>query len=221
LTFVGGWAHPSAQTGPPTAEALASLGINCLVVDTFSAATAKLKSGEVDLLVVHSCRFQMLDARYTQAQREAHASLTPPDFRDAVVHHLDRGRPMLALHTAALCFDDWPAWPTLVGAAWSWERSNHPPPGVFLVEPTNDPTVIGLTRFDVVDELYRFVTPAVDARVIATATDDGGIDHPIAWLHEASGARVAYNALGHDARSLTNPGHRALLARIVDWLTDE
>jgi uncharacterized protein len=211
LTFVGGWAHPSAQTGPPTAEALASLGINCLVVDTFSAATAKLKSGEVDLLVVHSCRFQMLDARYTRAQREAHATLTPPDFRDAVVHHLDRGRPMLALHTAALCFDDWPAWPTLVGAAWRWERSNHPPPGVFLVEPTNDPTVIGLARFDVVDELYRFVTPVVDA----------GIDHPIAWLHEASGARVAYNALGHDARSLTNPGHRALLARVVDWLTDE
>jgi uncharacterized protein len=221
LAFVGGWVHPSAQTGPPTAEALASLGIDCLVADTFSAATAALTSGEVDLLVVHACRFQMLDSRYTSAQRDNHASLTPPDFQEAVVRHLSLGRPMLALHTAALCFDDWPAWSTLVGAAWSWERSNHPPPGVFLVEPTSDPLVAGLSRFDVVDELYRFVTPAVDARVIATATDDLGIDHPIAWLSEARPARVAYNALGHDARSLANAGHRALLGRIVDWLSDQ
>jgi uncharacterized protein len=220
LAFVGGWAHPSAQTGPPTADALASLGIDCLVADTFSAATVALTSGEIDLLVVHACRFQMVDSRYTQAQREEHASLTPPDFREAVVRHLDLGRPMLALHTAALCFDDWPAWSRLVGATWSWERSNHPPPGAFLVEPTNEPSVVGLDRFEVFDELYRFVTPADDARVIARATDDVGIDHPIAWLREAD-ARVAYNALGHDARSLANTGHRALLGRIINWLTDE
>jgi uncharacterized protein len=221
LALVGGWAHPSAQTGPPTAEALASLGIDCLVADTFSAATAALTPGKVELLVVHACRFQMLDSRYTRDQRENHASLTPADFQEAVVRHLSLGRPMLALHTAALCFDDWPAWSTLIGAAWSWERSNHPPPGAFLVEPTSDPSVVGLDRFEVVDELYRFVTPADDARVIATATDDVGIEHPIAWLSEAGGARVAYNALGHDNRSLANPGHRALLGRVIDWLTDE
>jgi uncharacterized protein len=221
LAFVGGWAHPSAQTGPPTADVLATLGIDSHVVDSFSAATAALMSGSVDLLVVHACRFQMLDSRYTKPQREAHASLTPLDFREAVAHHLDLGRPMLALHTASLCFDDWLAWSTLVGATWSWERSNHPPPGAFLVEPTTDPTVVGLDSFDVVDELYRFVTPAQDARVIATAPDDQGIDHPIAWLNETGPARVAYNALGHDARSLANIGHRMLLGRIVDWLTNE
>jgi uncharacterized protein len=221
LVFVGGWAHPSAQTGPPTADALAVLGIDCLVADTFTAATAALTSGEVDLLVIHACRFQMLDSRYTHAQRENHASLTPPDFQEAVVRHLSVGQPMLALHTAALCFDDWPAWSTLVGATWSWERSNHPPPRAFRVEPTSDPNVVGLARFDVFDELYRFVTPAQDARVIATATDDQGINQSIAWLRQAGGARVAYNALGHDARSLANTGHRALLERIVDWLTNE
>jgi uncharacterized protein len=220
LVFVGGWAHPAVQTGPPTRDALASLGIACTVVDAFSEATAALRQGSVDLFVVHACRFQMLDARYSSAQRAVHASLTPLDFRQAVLDHIDGGRPLLALHTGALCFDDWPEWTTLIGATWSWERSNHPAPGPFHVAPTAEPSVAGIARFEVVDELYRFVAPADGATIVATATDDAGIDHPVAWLHETGSARVAYNSLGHDARSLNNAGHRLLLKGLVDWLVD-
>lgn len=218
LAFVGGWAHPAAQTGPPTRDALASLGIACTVVDSFSEAKAALKHGNVDLFVVHACRFQMLDARYSADQRAAHASLTPLDFRQAVLDHVGGGGPLLVLHTGALCFDDWSGWTTLIGATWSWERSNHPAPGPFEVAPTEDPVVAGIARFEVVDELYRFVAPVESARIVATATDDARIDHPVAWLHDTGPARVAYSSLGHDARSLTNAGHRLLLRAIVDWL---
>jgi uncharacterized protein len=191
-----------------------------MVVDSFSEATAALQQGNVDLFVVHACRFQMLDARYSAEQRTAHSSLTPLDFRQAVLDHVDGGRPLLVLHTGALCFDDWPGWATLIGATWSWERSNHPAPGPFEVVPTAERSVAGIGRFEVVDELYRFVEPIDSALVVAKATDDAGIDHPVAWLHDTGSARVAYNSLGHDARSLANAGHRLLLKGIVDWLVD-
>jgi uncharacterized protein len=218
LLLVGGWAHPAEQTGPPTAAALASLGFGVDTVASLHAASCAMADGTFDLLVVHSCMFQMLDARYTAAQRARFASTTPEAFRAAVEQHLAAGRPLLGMHTAALCFDDWPEWAEQLGATWSWERSNHPPPAPFAVSFTIDAVVDGLLPIEVVDELYRYVTPSSSAVVLATATDDGEVTHPVAWRQQSAVARVAYSSLGHDERSLENPGHRALLGRIVDWL---
>ena len=39
------------------------------------------------------------------------------------------GRPILALHTGVICFDDWPGWGELLGGRWDWNRSSHPPLG--------------------------------------------------------------------------------------------
>lgn len=215
VAAVGGWAHPASQTGPALADALAAVGVDVTSCDGSAAAADALRAVAPDLLVVHTCRFQMLDARYTAEERSSYAELTPPSFVDAVLAHVGAGRPLLGLHTAPISFDDWDEWPVLLGATWHWDRSNHPPPGPFTVQVAD-----GAEAFTVVDELYRFVTPAVGARVVATAVDAEGIEHPQAWLHRApSGARVAYSALGHDERSLGNAAHRALLSRIVTWLT--
>ena len=219
LALVGGWAHPAAQTAPALTEAFGALGIAVECTESLDDAAARLDAG-FDLFVVHACRFQMLDARYSDEQRAAHASRTPPAFRAAVTQYLAARRPLLGLHTAALCFDDWPKWNELLGATWDWSASNHPPPGRFQVDPTVDRIVDGVASFAVVDELYRFVQPIVDAMIVATAVDSGGLRHPIVWRHNEDGTRVAYSALGHDHRSLSNPDHRLLLGRIVDWLVN-
>lgn len=220
VVIVGGWAHPGEQTGPPLAEALESFGFRPEVVEDLGAAAGRVDAG-TDLVVVHACYFQMLDARYNDDQRLAFASLTPEPLRDAISAHLAAGRPMLALHTAPICFDDWPEWSGLCGATWSWERSNHPPPGTISVrvDPAH-PVVAGLAGFDVIDELYRFVEPHPTAQVVATATDADGLVQPLVWLHRLGPARVAYDSLGHDARSLGSVGHRALLGRLLDWLAN-
>lgn len=213
VAVVGGWAHPAEQTGPALADTLASIGVLATVCDGQYEAGEEIRRRRPDLVVVHTCRFQMLDARYSPSQRDEFAELTNAGFADAVRVHTDRKRPLLGLHTAPISFDDWGQWPLLLGATWHWDRSNHPPPGPLTVQ-------VGADAFTVVDELYRFVTPAPGAQVVATAVDAEGIEHPQAWLHRApSGARVAYSALGHDERSLGNPAHRALLSRIVTWLT--
>ncbi len=219
LVIVGGWAHPAEQTGPPMAEALESLGLHVDVVSTMDAAADHLASNGTDLLVVHTCRFLMLDARYTETQRAEFRYYTPDAVRAAIAAHVAAGRPVLAMHTAPLCFDDWADWPSIVGGRWDWERSNHPPPGEFRVElaPAH-PVTAGLGSFAIVDELYRFVSPAAGAEVVATAVDADGIEQPLVWLHQRGAARVAYDSLGHDHRSLANVSHRALLSRLVGWL---
>jgi uncharacterized protein len=217
VAFVGGWAHPASRTGPAVARALRTLGHDVVVATTFAAATSALSDDTVELLVVNTCRFQMTDARYTPGQRARYASVTPDDFRRAVSDHVGRNRPVLAQHTAALCFDDWAQWSNLIGARWDWARSNHPPLGSFVVDPT---TVAGADRksFTIDDELYRFVEPAKDTEILAQATDSDGVVHPVAWRRHHDQARVAYVSLGHDRRSLDNPDHQALLQQTIDWL---
>jgi uncharacterized protein len=218
LAFVGGWAHPAAQTGPTVAAALGAVGVDTEVVDSFDDAASRLVSGDVDLLIVHTCRFLMTDARYTPQQRATFGSSTPTDFRTAVAHHVAAGRPLLALHTAVLCFDDWEEWSQTVGGRWDWERSNHPPPGVFTVTPV-EALSTACQPFEVTDELYRFVEPLAGSEVIATAMDPSGVTHPLAWrIQHRLGARVAYSSLGHDVRSLEDPGHRTFLGALVAWL---
>ena len=110
VVIVGGWAHPGEQTGPPLAEALESFGLRSEVVADLDAAAGLIDAG-TDLVVVHACYFQMLDARYNDDQRRAYASLTPEPLRHAIGAHLEAGRPLLAMHTAPISFDDWPQWP--------------------------------------------------------------------------------------------------------------
>lgn len=213
VALVGGWAHPVEMVGPALAEALGDLGWGVTVVDSTSDAAASVAAG-CDLVVVHCCRFQMLDARYSCDQRAAHAELTPDAWRSALAAHLAAGRPLLGLHTAPISFDDWAEWPNLLGARWNWDRSGHPPPGPFTVDLADG------ASFEVVDELYRFVEPTPGAELLATATDAEGIVQPLVWRHRAGPARVAYDALGHDARSLAHPAHRDLLGRLLAWLTE-
>jgi uncharacterized protein len=217
VALVGGWAHPGAVTGPALSAALDSLDVETVVVESFDAATERLHTG-VDLLVVHACRFQMTDARYSDEQRRQFASTTPPNFREAVTRHLAAGRSILGLHTAALCFDDWPDWHALLGAHWDWQRSNHPPPASFTVDAVADSMTGELGSFEVFDELYRFVEASNSSSVVASATDTDGVTHPVAWTTQLDAGRTAFSSLGHDDTSLANPNHRRLLKCLIAWL---
>jgi uncharacterized protein len=217
VALVGGWAHPGVATGPAVRAALESLGVETVVVEGFEDATDRLVAG-VDLFVVHACLFQMTDARYSADHRRQFASTTPPSFRQAVSDHLETGKPLLGLHTASLCFDDWPDWHALLGARWDWQRSNHPPPGPFTVTTTADSIAEDIGSFEVIDELYRFVEPAASSQIVATATDAEGITHPVAWTTMSLVGRAAFSSLGHDDRSLSNSAHRQLLGCLVEWL---
>src|SRR5258706_6378045 len=135
----------------------------------------------------------MLGAMFDDERDEWAMSLSD-EGRAAVVDHLARGRPLLAFHTAAICFDDWPEWADIVGARWDWERSSHPPPRPSTVRVAADhPIVDGVGEFEVVDEIYSFL----DTRGVTPllTSPRRGIEQPLLWVRDSGAERVVYDAL--------------------------
>lgn len=215
LIITGGWAHPFERTSPFLADVFLPAGFDSVIADDLDEAASILAGDQFDLITVYACWFGMSDKRY-DAVRSEWARTSSPALRDGIASHLDARRGILALHTAPICFDDWPEWPAIVGGSWNWERSWHPQPGEMSVKPEGDhPIVHGIRPFSVVDERYTDLDVSPDVDVIAwTLADDR---QAAIWTHSAGTARVVYDALGHDERSLGHADHAVVLRRCALW----
>lgn len=215
LIISGGWAHPFDRTAPFLADVLRPAGFEATIAHDVDEAADLVSQGSFDLLTVYACWFGMADARYDEV-RSIWARQTPAALRSGIDAHVAEGGGVLALHTAPICFDDWPRWPGIVGGAWNWQRSWHPQPGDLVVE-TDDqhPIVRGLGTFGVVDERYTDLDVSGEAEVIAWTVD--GDRQPAIWTHLDGTARVVYDALGHDERSLGHDDHAVVLRRAALW----
>ncbi len=136
---------------------------------------------------------------------------------DALLAHTGRGGGVVALHSSALAFGDDPRWAELAGGRWVPGVTMHPQIGHALVQAADGEAAAGLTDFVVYDERYTALErdPATD--VLAFHTEDG-LAHPLVWRRTtASGARVAYDALGHGVESYDSSARCALLLGLVSW----
>ena len=214
----GGVGHPFEATSAQVADLLAEVGVTAVVDEDLEAALAGLAASPVDLLVVNTLRWRMEAERYAHLRDEWAFTLSSAGRR-AIEDHLGAGRPLLALHTAPICFDDWPRWGEIVGAAWNWERSFHPPLGEAEITVATDQHAItaDLQDFRIVDEVYAFMDVADDVEPLAWSTHSEH-DHPLLWAREVGAARVVYDALGHDERSFDQAGHRHIIRRASKWL---
>lgn len=215
-----GGPHPFAATTPRLVDLLASQGVACTVVEDPGEAAVLLVGTSPALLVVNTLRWRMRGERYAHL-RDAYASATSAAARRAFAAHLAAGGGLLALHAAPICFDDWFGWRDLVGAAWQWDRSSHPPLGVMRVQLRGPhPIVDGLDDFTIHDEAYGFMDLADDVVPLATSRH-GGVDHPVLWARAVDAGRQVTCTLGHGPESFDHPTHRELLRRSVRWLLGE
>jgi len=204
LLLTGGRGHPPAASAGALAEVFADVDLAVDASDDVEAGIARLDPGRHALLAVNA-----LHHTATRPGEEAlRAEPLSPGARAAIAAWHDGGRPVLALHTGIICFDDWPRWAEILGGRWVWGRSHHPPLGPVVVRD-------GGEGFEVVDECYRDLDVADDVEVLATSADGD----PLAWTRTAGGP-TAVDLLGHDARSLDHPGHRRLLAALVGHLLE-
>lgn len=215
-----GGPHPFAQTTPRVVDLLAETGVaSTVVADPDAAAGHVATAGPGALLVLNTLRWRMRGDRYAP-QRDAHAYATSPALRHTFAAHVAGGGALLALHAAPICFDDWPGWRDVVGAAWDWDRSCHPPLGEVHVRVRGPhPLVDGIDDFTIHDEAYGFMDLADDIEPLATARH-GDVDHPLLWVRRVGAGRVVTSTLGHGAESFDHPSHREILRRSVRWLLD-
>ena len=114
LLIAGGLFHPAQASVPSITRILQAQGIDTDVEEDIELACQRLADGAYDLLTVSALRWRMADAKY-DAHRDQWALALSEHARDAIRAHLRAGKALLALHTATICFDDWPQWGEILG----------------------------------------------------------------------------------------------------------
>jgi hypothetical protein len=216
LILSGGVAHDFPPLSVEVAEVLREAGIDVIVSDDPERALADLDG--VDLLVTNMLRWRMEVERYRDQRDRWGISLSEPS-RAAILGHVERGGGLLALHASSICFDDWPEWKSLIGGAWVWGRSYHPPFGPIdvTVYPDRHPIVAGLpTAFTTDDEAYGFLDLEDDVIALAVSAHGGAL-HPLLWARSFGRGRVVHDALGHDAMAYRTPAQREIVRRGARW----
>ena len=220
LILSGGPFHPFEATSSSIALALSRHGVHSTLLRDLSELTHGLRHLEPELLTVNALRWRMMEGEHADL-RERWGTETPAALRDAIEAHLARGGGLLAVHAASICFDDWPRWGEILGAAWDWQRSHHPPLGTVRVSiaDTDHPIVAGLEDFELRDELYSDLSFSGDVEPLATGAMQGEPDtrQPVLWARPIGSGRVVYSALGHDETSVEHPTHERLLLRCALW----
>ena len=224
--LIGGIYHPFAETAAELAAILEQQGVASLITEDVDEAINALDGAA--LFTVNALRWRMLNHEKYQPYMDRWSYELPSCHGQALMDFVDRGGGLLGLHTASICFDAWPDYRHLLGGAWDWERTFHPPLGAAEIRPAPSQAddasssaqslTAGMTNFELCDEIYHCLDVAADSRVILEGRLPLGPWQPISWAREQGKGRVIYHALGHDAASLSNEHHRAFLARCYRWL---
>lgn len=201
--------HPFEESSAAIATTLREVGHEVEVRQSEPEAIGDLT--DVDLLVVNS-----------GGGDPNKPSIQTPDWaraHAALGAWVGAGNPVLAVHTAANAFRDWPGWADIVGATWQPGVSGHPERSIATFEPVpgaeDHPILDGLDSVTAYDERYwkMLLSPRIQAKILRHET--GETFHDVVWV---AAPNVVYDALGHDGRSYESPTRRRLLTNEVSWL---
>lgn len=223
LIISGGIFHPFDESSAALADILAGSDIDSEITTDIDAAVARLAAGDIDLLTINALRWGMKTADKYEPYRAEWAYQAPATTRAGLTDFVRDGGALLALHTASICFDDWPGWGEIVGGRWIWGQSHHPPLAAVSARPTAlaHPVTAGLEAFSLVDEVYHALELQPDVEPLLVAESEaGGARQPVCWARRFGTGRVVYDALGHDATSMKHPQHQRLLAQAARWLLE-
>lgn len=158
-----------------------------------------------------------------------------PDQRQAFRDYLEGGGGWVGIHASG--GDPEYLWNWYVEDLLRAQFIGHPMDPQFQVatlhvEGTEDPISAPLPNpWEKEDEWYSFAeSPRLKGSDILLTLDEYtyspktfgkdlsmGDDHPVVWKHCVGEGRVFYSALGHQAKSYTNPHYIGLLERAIEW----
>lgn len=224
LVLAGGspHAHDFGSSGAAIESLARSLGHDADVVDDPTAAALLLQrdGSGIAALIVIGLWWQMHGEVYDR-WRAAHAYSPPARTRTALTEFVREGGGLIAVHTAPICFDDWPEWGDIVGGAWRWGVSSHPPYGPVTARVVgHHPVIDGLPpQIELADEVYGDLDVRGGIDVLAVAKRDADDrEQPVVWAHRFGAGRVVFDCFGHDAASVANPLNARILGQALTWV---
>ena len=215
VVLSGGVGHDFPVTSGRIADLLAPVGFESVIHDDLETGLEAFASAQ--LVTVNMLRWRMPQPKYA-SERARWGLQTDSRLRAALSDFVHRGGGLLGIHTASICFDDWPEWRGLLGGRWDWGRSSHPPLGSaeVTVHDARHSVVSGIGCFVVEDEIYGSLDCEPGIIPLATSSH-GGADHPIVWARQVGQGRAVYDALGHHLRSYEVPENRLIVRRAALW----
>ena len=220
------YAHDHGATAVTITSLLSAAGHDVMTTSShFRQLPDALRAYDPDVIVMHALWWRMLADRYADIRDEWAYEITP-SVRKALEEFVQNGGALVALHTATICFDDWPGWGEIVGGQWNWDRSFHPLLGPVRVElggvavgdgNGGHEITAGLHTYETVDEVYAHLDLQPGIVPLAYGVHPDGSQHPVLWARNFGSGRVAHFGLGHDSAALTNETTAEILRRCVTW----
>ena len=209
LIISGGIYHEFDQTSQILSDILEACGFDTCV-KTVADGLDELTSNSFDLLTINALAFTMTQHPKYEPLRDDFAFKTNMKLKKAILGHLNGGGRILGIHTAAICFDDWPEWGEILGAKWVWGKSWHPAPCQINVS--------GVENFSTVDELYFDLEVSSEAVVLAEGNTNANRNAQPVLIKKD---RSAYLTLGHDIQAFKSNGINALIVKAINELGND
>ena len=213
----GGIFHDFPATSQLLADYAEHFQMASIIVEHPDEAFALIQAGGVSLLTVNALHWPMAGEKY-DPYRDAWRYEMNGEHAQTLQQFMVQGGNLLGLHTASICFSDWPGWQTLLGGRWVWGQSFHPDPSSLSLTPTPAGMDFGLKHFTTTDERYTDLEISPEAQVLMVGSDSECAGEPLVWRKTMGEGRAAYSALGHDAHSLASAGVKHLLMKLMAWL---
>lgn len=220
--YTGGVSHPFAEAAAAIVGLLRHVGFETETSADLESLAPRVAGDAGSLLVVHALRWTMTQHEKYAPEREAWAYSPSAQTRVALQQHLENGGGLLGLHTASICFDDWPQWGRMLGGCWEWNRSWHPPLGRVQLD-FGGPSRLthGLSPCTLQDEAYCNLRVEPASEVFGWVSADDGVTstgrQAACWSARYGRGRSVYLSPGHDAASLQQAQFGRLIKRSALW----
>ncbi len=146
-----------------------------------------------------------------------HATVTPGQLH-ALLQFVSKGGGLVPVHCASASFQNAEAFIRVVGGAFKSHGT-----GTFStarVAPDH-PAIEGVPAFESWDETYVHTKHNPVDRTVLEVRREGDHEEPWTWVRPYGKGRVFYTAWGHDDRTWSQDGFKALLMRGIRWASGD
>ena len=220
LILTGGIFHPFKKSSQALQKILMKEGIESEITEDIEFGLKNINEGDYDLLTVYALRWSMKNGSKYKPYRDQWEFNLSDSGQKSIHKFLEKGGGIFGLHTAAICFDQWKDWISILGGKWIWGKSGHLPLGMVntRTETIKHPITDNISNFNLEDEVFADLKTTKDIIPLLSAKVEGQDNwHPVLWARNFSNGRIVFDALGHDTKSINHPEHEKIIRRSANW----
>ena len=220
LILTGGIRHNFDENTNAISKILNEAGFENKIEENLNKGFELIAKEDFDLVTVMALQWQMNNSPKYTPYKQRWGFKTSKKIKTIFEKYINSGGGLFGFHTACLCFDDWPEWKKILGGAWKWGSSYHPPNSPVKVFRTKTKHNITekINSFTLNDEIYSNLSTENSINVLMEAKlIDGNDLQPVIWTNKYGLGKIAYDGLGHDKDSIENPVHSEIIKKCALW----